>query len=206
MSVASLIAAASRPSRGAMASTSPSVRASSAATGLDCSIMCTALGTPTSRGRRCVPPNPGMTPNWSSGSPSCAPGVATRALHAMATSSPPPRARLSMAATVGLAPASTRPLRTTLKSAMFATGFPSVRALSCVMSNPPLNLPLLPVMTIARTRASPCAASSCALRPTRTGMERAFTGGLLSSITATWSRISMATGAILRLGGRRHLS
>ena len=35
-------------------------------------------------------------------------GVATRALHAIATSRPPPRARFSMAATVGFGPASTR--------------------------------------------------------------------------------------------------
>ena len=104
--------------------------ASSALTGLDLSIISSALGRPTSLGRRCVPPNPGMTPSCSSGNPSCALGVATRALHAMATSRPPPRARFSIAATVGLGPASTMELRTPLKSDMFRTGLPSVRALS----------------------------------------------------------------------------
>ena len=51
-------------------------------------------------------------------------------MHAMATSRPPPRARFSIAATVGLGPASTMELRTPLKSDMFRTGLPSVRALS----------------------------------------------------------------------------
>ena len=151
-----------------MASTRPSLSASSALMGLDLSIMSSALGSPTSRGKRWVPPKPGMTPSCSSGSPSCAFGVATRALHAMATSSPPPSARFSMAATVGLGPASTMELRTALKSDMFRTGRPSVRALSWVMSKPPENLPREPVMTMARTPESACAALTLASIPSST--------------------------------------
>ena len=81
-------------------------------------------------------------------------------MHAIATSNPPPRARFSIAATVGFAPDSTIELSVALKSLMFRTGLPSVRALSWVMSKPPLNLPLLPAMTIARTFGSLCAAST----------------------------------------------
>ena len=77
-----------------------------------------------------------------------------------------------MAATVGLGPASTRPLRTRLKSDMFSTGFPSVRARSWVMSKPPLNLPLLPVTTMAFTRESACAASNFSFKPLSTAEVR----------------------------------
>jgi len=38
------------------------VRPSSALMGLDCSIIVSAFSRPTSRGSRCVPPNPGITP------------------------------------------------------------------------------------------------------------------------------------------------
>ena len=37
-----------------------------------------AAGTPTSRGRRCVPPAPGTTPSLTSGNPSCAPATTRR--------------------------------------------------------------------------------------------------------------------------------
>ena len=172
MSPARAIAAASSDCAGTTWSTRPSFSASSAFTGLLFMIISSAFGRPTRRGSRCVPPKPGMTPSWSSGSPSCALGVHTRALHAMASSSPPPSARFSMAATVGFGPASTSALSTALKSATFGAGLPSVRSLSCVMSNPPLNLPLLPVTTMALTLGSACAASNAVFKPSRTARAR----------------------------------
>lgn len=59
--------------------------------GADVSIISHALGTPTTRGRRCVPPKPGMMPSCNSGRPILAQGVPTRALQAKETSQPPPR-------------------------------------------------------------------------------------------------------------------
>ncbi len=63
---------------------------------------------PTRRGRRCVPPKPGMMPSCSSGRPRRVPGVHTRALHAMATSHPPPSATPACASE---RPAAAGPLR-----------------------------------------------------------------------------------------------
>lgn len=55
-----------------------------------------------------MPPKPGIMPSWSSGRPRDVPGVATRALQAIASSQPPPRASVWTAATVGLGPSSRR--------------------------------------------------------------------------------------------------
>ena len=47
-------------------------------TGSPLTIMLSAVSTPTTRGRRCVPPAPGSRPSFTSGSAICAPGAATR--------------------------------------------------------------------------------------------------------------------------------
>ena len=57
---------------------------------------------PTSRGRYCVPPAPGIQPRVTSGRPNCAVSDATRRSHASASSRPPPRAYPRIIATTGL--------------------------------------------------------------------------------------------------------
>ena len=84
-----------------------------------------------------------------------APGVATRALHATASSQPPPRAIVESAATVGLGPVSTRSRKPMFTFALkFLSAPPDMNWL---ISNPPLKVPLAPVMTIALTCGLPCA-------------------------------------------------
>jgi len=56
---------------------------------------------PTSRGRRCVPAKPGVTPSFTSGCPIFALDDAIRMSHAIAISSPPPRAKPLTAAMTG---------------------------------------------------------------------------------------------------------
>jgi hypothetical protein len=51
---------------------------SSLFTGSPLTIMFSAVSTPSARGRRCVPPAPGIRPIFTSGRPICAPGAATR--------------------------------------------------------------------------------------------------------------------------------
>src|SRR6516165_7805808 len=55
-------------------------------------ISCRARPLPTRRGKRCVPPPPGRTPNLTSGCPNFADSEAIRIVHAMAVSQPPPSA------------------------------------------------------------------------------------------------------------------
>ena len=55
---------------------------------------------PTSRGRRCVPPKPGMIPSLISGWPNSAERAAMRTSQAIASSQPPPKARPLTAAIV----------------------------------------------------------------------------------------------------------
>ncbi len=70
----------------APSSRSPSMRASksfvpasfSEGTGVPEAIMLTAASIPTTRGNRCVPPAPGRSPSFTSGSAIWAPGEATR--------------------------------------------------------------------------------------------------------------------------------
>jgi hypothetical protein len=59
-----------------------------------------ALASPTSRGRRWVPPKPGMMPSLISGWPNSADCAASRTSQAMASSQPPPKAMPLTAAIV----------------------------------------------------------------------------------------------------------
>mmetsp|Transcript_16115 Transcript_16115/g.29014 ORF Transcript_16115/g.29014 Transcript_16115/m.29014 type:complete len:254 (-) Transcript_16115:363-1124(-) len=106
MSSAIFLAVSNKSLSSATASTRPNFNPSTAPIGVLVMIIWTLLRTPTRRGRRWVPPKPGRTPRVSSGRPSLVAAVATRALQAMATSSPPPRATPRTAATEGLGPAS----------------------------------------------------------------------------------------------------
>jgi hypothetical protein len=75
-------------------------------TGSPLTIMLSAVSNPTTRGSRWVPPAPGSSPSFTSGSPIFAPGVATRKWQPSASSSPPPSAMPWIAATTGLVAAS----------------------------------------------------------------------------------------------------
>jgi hypothetical protein len=61
-----------------------------------------ALALPTARGRRCVPPAPGMMPSLISGWPNLALSAAMMKSHIIASSQPPPRAKPLTAAITGL--------------------------------------------------------------------------------------------------------
>ena len=60
-----------------------------------------ALALPTARGRRCVPPAPGMMPSLISGWPNFALSAAMTMSHIIATSQPPPSAKPATAAITG---------------------------------------------------------------------------------------------------------
>ncbi|MCY1378953.1 hypothetical protein D9M69_666270 [compost metagenome] len=66
------------------------------------STMSMALDLPTARGRRCVPPAPGMMPSLISGWPNFALSAAMMKSHIMASSQPPPSAKPLTAAITGL--------------------------------------------------------------------------------------------------------
>ena len=66
------------------------------------SAMSMALVLPTARGRRCVPPAPGITPILISGWPNFALSAAMMKSHIIASSQPPPSAKPLTAAITGL--------------------------------------------------------------------------------------------------------
>jgi len=103
-SAARLRATWSRIGLGTTSSTRPSRRAFDARTDLPVRIKSSASAMPISRGSRCVPPAPGMSPSCTSGCPSCVlrSSVAMRYVQARATSRPPPSAAPWIAATIGL--------------------------------------------------------------------------------------------------------
>ena len=77
---------------GTSSSTMPSAFASGAGTCRPVPIISSAGFGPISRGRRCVPPPPGMMPISTSGSPTFADGTAMRQVQHSAFSRPPPSA------------------------------------------------------------------------------------------------------------------
>ena len=89
-------------SAGTTRATSPARSASAASIMRLVSTMSIALALPTARGRRCVPPAPGMTPSLISGCPNLAVSAAMMKSHIMATSQPPPSAKPATAAITGL--------------------------------------------------------------------------------------------------------
>ena len=92
-SSAAQASAASSTSSGATTRlTSPIASASSARTWRPVKMSSLARDDPIRRGRRWVPPPPGMTPSRTSGSPKRASSAQTRKSQASASSSPPPRA------------------------------------------------------------------------------------------------------------------
>src|SRR5215470_12728147 len=88
---------------GTTRSTRPMRIASAAGTRMPVRIISRALPRPTRRGRRWVPPPPGMMARLISVRPSCASSAAIRISQARASSRPPPRAKPRMAAMMGCA-------------------------------------------------------------------------------------------------------
>ncbi len=89
-----------------ISSTRPAASASFAGIGSPDRIIGSAFSMPTRRGRRCVPPAPGIRPSLISGRPSRVPGAATRKWQPSVISSPPPSGVPCTAAMVGLATSS----------------------------------------------------------------------------------------------------
>lgn len=91
--LASSTAASSKIVCGTTSSTSPALSACLARSCLPVRIISSAVLTPTSRGSRCVPPDPGKSPNCTSGSPRTVltSSVQIRRWQASAISRPPPR-------------------------------------------------------------------------------------------------------------------
>mmetsp|Transcript_6479 Transcript_6479/g.19543 ORF Transcript_6479/g.19543 Transcript_6479/m.19543 type:complete len:307 (-) Transcript_6479:240-1160(-) len=135
----------------AISSTRPREWALAPLTDLEVKMSSRPVCKPTRRGRRWVPPKPGMIPSWSSGKPILASGVHTLALQAAATSHPPPRATPWMAATVGFAPSSKTRVRIWLAPLTLSFTFSGDCAANCAMSNPAQKFLPLPVITTAFT-------------------------------------------------------
>ncbi len=146
----------------------------SALTGAPETIMLSAASTPMARGRRCVPPAPGSSPSFTSGSATCAPTAATRKWQPSDSSSPPPMHVPLIAAITGFAPDSTTRITVCRPGSAVIFG-----VLNSLMSAPPENTPLAPVIMIAFTAGSALAASSAATSDVRTARPSPFTGGIV---------------------------
>ncbi|MNT42282.1 hypothetical protein D3C72_1786990 [compost metagenome] len=82
--------------------TSPARSASIASIMRPVNAMSMAFDLPTARGKRCVPPAPGITPSLISGWPNLAVSDAMMKSHIIASSQPPPSAKPLTAAITGL--------------------------------------------------------------------------------------------------------
>ena len=102
MACAALSASACRSASGTTRDTSPARSASTASIMRPVSARSMALLLPTARGRRCVPPAPGMMPSLISGWPNFALSAAMMKSQPIATSQPPPSAKPDTAAMIGL--------------------------------------------------------------------------------------------------------
>mmetsp|Transcript_15104 Transcript_15104/g.48164 ORF Transcript_15104/g.48164 Transcript_15104/m.48164 type:complete len:303 (+) Transcript_15104:1925-2833(+) len=88
---------------GSIPSTSPDAKAAGASTVAPVRVIRSASAMPTQARSNMVPPAPGRMPSLTSGSPITVPGACTasRCVHAIASSKPPPRHGPLMSATVG---------------------------------------------------------------------------------------------------------
>ena len=169
-------AAASR-SPSTTRSTSPSAAASLAGTRRPDAMSAMARATPTSRGKRCVPPAPGMMPSFTSGSPTVAPSAASRRSQASANSNPPPSALPLIAATIGCRHASIA--RITCGS----DGSNGAMSISR-MSAPATKSRPAPISTMPRASDSSTSDRNTRSSSLRTACESALTGGLSMVTTA----------------------
>ena len=176
---------------GTIESSRPASRAACAFMGSASATMRHAARTPTSRGRRCVPPAPGTKPRLTSGKASWASCAPMRAWQAMASSTPPPMALPCSAMATGLEKFSTRAARSPSEIPCGSGGWPSSRR-----SPPPENVSPPAAMTTHDTRASVCRSSSASHRPRRTVPEIALTGGLWMVSIATPSSTAHVRGGV----------
>ncbi len=102
MIVAASSASSSSRSAGTTRDTRPARSASAASIMRAVSARSIAFALLTARGRRCVPPAPGMMPSLISGCPNFAVSAAMMKSHIMASSQPPPSAKPATAAITGL--------------------------------------------------------------------------------------------------------
>ncbi len=170
-----------------ISSTSPAASASLAGIGSPERIIGSAFSMPTRRGRRCVPPAPGIRPSLISGRPSRVPAAATRKWQPIVSSSPPPSGVPCTAAIVGFFTSSSTAI--TSISDGGCGGLPN-----SVMSAPATNVRPAPVRMIASTLASSRAAMTFSRMPLRTPWRSAFTGGLSMVMMATLPSRRMLTG------------
>ena len=184
--------AAARSSPSTSRSIRPSASACALGTRAPLQASSMALGTPTRRGRRCVPPAPGMMPSVTSGGPPTVPAAAPRASQPSASSKPPPSAAPCSAATTGLAQASIAAM--TSGSCGACSGWPNSRR-----SEPAMKVLPAPISTAALKASSRPTASMASSRPRRTSAEPALTGGLSITMTATSPSRSRCTRALMSL-------
>ena len=184
--VASERCAAASRSVSAIASISPYFKAVIAETGLPLVIMARALVASIRRGRRTVPPAPGINPNVTSGRPILVPAAAMRAWQPMATSKPPPRTVPCRAATHGLVAASIASI--TSGRCGSSGGLPNSVTSAPAIKVLPAQAKITPMTPIS---ASVFATASS--KPWRTACDVAFTGGLSMVTVATPSSIDTAT-------------
>src|SRR3954463_16101938 len=116
MRVATASASSSNLSAGTMRLTSPARSASAASIMRPVRHKSIALALPIKRGRRCVPPAPGIVPRLISGCPKRAFSAAMTMSHIIATSQPPPSAKPPTATMTGLRHCATRSQPDVMKS------------------------------------------------------------------------------------------
>ena len=113
------------------------------------------IGCPTSRGSRCVPPYPGISPSFTSGCPIRAVSLASRIVQAIASSHPPPSANPLIHAITGLPQRLNHPEEPPARAA--PSPLPSRRPAAAIslMSAPAANaFSPAPVSRITRTLTS----------------------------------------------------
>ena len=158
--------AASRPSRSTQRSTSPDAAASGPLSGRPLTNSGRAACGPIRRGSRWVPPQPGMMPSVTSGSPIWVLGwsVAIRWLQASANSVPPPRQAPSITATVGTGSAWKRSNSACTDTFRHFAASASGNASSSPMSAPAMKQSGLALRTrTSRTSCPPAISASIAL-------------------------------------------
>mmetsp|Transcript_2204 Transcript_2204/g.5967 ORF Transcript_2204/g.5967 Transcript_2204/m.5967 type:complete len:201 (+) Transcript_2204:5283-5885(+) len=175
---------------------------------------------PISRGKRCVPPSPGMSPSLSSGRANDDLAEQTRALQASASSSPPPKQTPSIAATTGLEPRSNTAYSSSSSDAgggpsIFPSARPPLPFSSCccrransAMSAPEEKKPFddSPYNKIAFTFGSLCARATAPHSASRSAPESALTGGFANRTVNTELAASSTLVTSISSTSQRYLS
>ena len=169
------------------ASTIPTFNAAAALYSFPVVIHSSALSLPITRGRRTVPPKPGIIPSFTSGKPMRAVVSATRISVAKMVSQPPPRAKPLIQLTVGTGRSSNL-LKMALASSSqlnsWASGAAN-RVRNSVMSAPTIKACLPEVSTTPVRRSfSACRALMASLNALRVRWSNLFTAPVASSLSS----------------------